>query len=107
MPRSRTRPFAALAVAGALLALTASPVGAARPVGDTRVFTRVPAPGHPEGLLVRNGVVYVGTHTSMAGNARGGPSRIFRYELGSGKIMARHIEYRHNGKRLFHGDTIL
>jgi sugar lactone lactonase YvrE len=58
---------------------------AARPVGETRVFTRVPSPGHPEGLLVRDGVVYVGTHTSMAGNAGAEPSRIFRYELSTGR----------------------
>jgi len=75
----------ALALGSTLLVLLAPPVGAARPIGETKVFTRVPAPGHPEGLLVRNGVVYVGTHTSMAGNAGGPPSRIFRYELGSGK----------------------
>jgi sugar lactone lactonase YvrE len=74
----------AIAAGGALLALWAPPVGAARPLGETKVFTRVPAPGQPEGILVRDGVVYVGTHTSMAGNAGGPPSRIFRYDLDSG-----------------------
>jgi sugar lactone lactonase YvrE len=85
MIRPATRSFVALAVAGALLALLAPPVSAARPLGETRVFARVPSPGQPEGILVRNGVVYVGTHTSMRGNAGEGPSRIFRYDLESGK----------------------
>ena len=84
MIRPTTRSFLALTVAGALVAVLAQPVGAARPLGETKVFTRVPPPGHPEGILVRDGVVYVGTHTSMAGNAGGPPSRIFRYDLASG-----------------------
>jgi sugar lactone lactonase YvrE len=70
---------------GTLMAVPAPPVHAARPLGDTRVFTRVPAPGHPEGILVRDGVVYVGTHTSMVGNAGKDPSRVFRYDLNSGR----------------------
>jgi sugar lactone lactonase YvrE len=85
MIRLAIRPFLALAVAGSLLAVPAPPVHASRPMGDTRIFTRVPAPGHPEGILVRNGVVYVGTHTSMVGNAGKDPSRIFRYDLNSGR----------------------
>lgn len=87
MARPTTRSLLALAITGALLAVLAPPVGAARPIGETRVFTRVPPPGHPEGILVRNGIVYVGTHTSMAGNAGGGPSRIFRYDLASGRLI--------------------
>ena len=31
----------------------------------------------------------------------------YPYEWGSGRIMAQHFEYNHNGKRLFYGDTIL
>jgi sugar lactone lactonase YvrE len=85
MARHTVRPFVALATAAALLALVAPPVSAARPVGDTRVFARVPAPGHPEGILVRDGIVYVGTHTSMAGNAGQEASRVFRYDLASGR----------------------
>src|SRR4051794_35703526 len=85
MLRPTTRTFCALTAAGALLAVPALPVSAARPVGQTRVFARVPAPGQPEGILVRDGVVYVGTHTSARGNAGGSPSRIFRYDLDSGK----------------------
>ena len=74
-----------LAVVATLLTVPSPPVGAAKPVGETRIFTRVPAPGHPEGILVRDGVVYVGTHTSMMGNAGGEASRIFRYDLESGR----------------------
>ena len=85
MVRPTVRSFLALAVAAALVALLAPSLRAARPFGDTRVFTRVPAPGHPEGILVRDGVVYVGTHTSMTGNAGKEPSRIFRYDLNSGR----------------------
>ena len=85
MARCTARSFIALAAAGALLALPAVPVSAARPFGDTRVFTRVPTPGHPEGILVRDGIVYVGTHTSMTGNAGKDPSRVFRYDLDTGR----------------------
>src|SRR5688500_5941126 len=74
-----------LAVMGALLTVPTPAVGGARPVGETRIFPRVPAPGHPEGILVRDGVVYVRTHPSMLGNAGEQPSRVFRYELESGR----------------------
>jgi sugar lactone lactonase YvrE len=77
----------AMAAGGALLTLSAPPVGAARPIGETKLLTRVPSPGHPEGILVRDGVVYVGTHTSATGNAGGPPSRIFRYDLESGRQL--------------------
>lgn len=36
---------------------------------------------------MRGGIVYVGTHTSMMGNADGAPSRIFRYDLASGRPL--------------------
>jgi sugar lactone lactonase YvrE len=85
MVRPNPRLLAALAVAGALIAVLAPPVGATRPLGETRVFARVPAPGHPEGILVRDGIVYVGTHTSMVGNAGQEASRVFRYDLHSGQ----------------------
>lgn len=85
MARRAARWLLVLAVVGTLLTVPAPPVGAARPVGETRIFTRVPAPGHPEGILVRDGIVYVGTHTSMMGNAGEQPSRVFRYDLESGR----------------------
>lgn len=81
------RSLLCLAVAGVAFSGTVRPVAAARPFGETRVFTRVPAPGQPEGLAVRDGVVYVGTHTSAVGNAGGEPSRLFRYEQRSGRLI--------------------
>ena len=97
MARRTAGSLLALALTGTLLTATAPPVGAARPIGETRVFTRVPSPGHPEGILVRNGVVYVGTHTSMVGNAGKGPSKIFRYDLESGRPID---EYSIRGQNL-------
>lgn len=55
-----------------------------RPIGDTRVFARVGSPGSPEGIAVRDGVVYVSTHTTAAGNAGGPPSKIFMFDLATG-----------------------
>lgn len=53
-------------------------------LGHTQVFTEVPDPGMPEGIAVREGVVYVGTHVSIRGNEGEGPSKIFLYGLDSG-----------------------
>ncbi|HYH50383.1 MAG TPA: hypothetical protein VEG38_12630 [Acidimicrobiia bacterium] len=83
----KARSLLYLAVAGVALGGTVRPVAAARPLGDTRVFTRVPAPGQPEGLAVRGNVVYVGTHTSAVGNAGGEPSRLFRYNQATGRLI--------------------
>jgi sugar lactone lactonase YvrE len=81
------RAWRGLALAGVILAGLAPPVAAGRRVGDTTVFARVPAPGQPEGLAVHDGVVYVGTHTSMAGNAGQEPSRLFRFDLPGGRLL--------------------
>lgn len=63
----------------ALLAPLATPAQAARPVGDVRVFSRVGAPGQPEGVLVaRDRTVYVSTHNYDKGDADA-PSRVFAY----------------------------
>lgn len=85
--RTGARTVAAVAMVAALPALAAPPVRADRPFGGTRVFAAVPAPGQPEGLAIGDGVVYVGTHTSAAGNAGGEPSRLFRYDLDSGRLL--------------------
>jgi sugar lactone lactonase YvrE len=83
---------------GVVAALTsAMPAGGATAAGETRRFAAVPAPGHPEGLAVRGGVVYVGTHTSAAGNAGGEPSRVFRYDLETGRRLG---DIRIEGQRL-------
>ncbi len=57
-----------------------------RPIGDTQVFASVPdPPGNPEGITVRKGIVFVGTHAPVSGDAAEGPSKIFRYDLKTGK----------------------
>lgn len=60
-----------------------------RAPGDTRVFAHLPVdgPGMPEGLAVRDGIVYVSTHVSVRGNAGGPPSRIYRYNLETGSLI--------------------
>jgi len=52
--------------------------------GATRLFARVPAPGHPEGIVVHGGMVYVGTHVGVVPNAGGSPSKIFGYDVATG-----------------------
>lgn len=77
-----------LLVRCAALALAIAMVPAASPatpvIGQTSVFARIGAPGMPEGIVVRNGVVYVGTHTSVTGNAGGPASKIFMFDLATG-----------------------
>ena len=78
----------------ALVTLTAMilvPAGGAtgdeRAFGDSRLFARVPRPGTPEGIVVRDGVVYVGTHAGFAPNAGDQPSKLFRYKLDDGALL--------------------
>lgn len=77
-----------LAVA-AVLALVAAglPLATAAPyVGDTTVFTEVPDPGSPEGIVVDDGTVYVGTHTPVYGTGTlRGPSHIFGFDVDTGE----------------------
>ncbi|MGH2806240.1 MAG: SMP-30/gluconolactonase/LRE family protein [Actinomycetota bacterium] len=74
----------------ALLTATAAPAAGEpvkdRPLGDTTVFAPVPdPPGNPEGISVHRGVVFVGTHAPVSGDADEGPSEILRYDLATGK----------------------
>jgi sugar lactone lactonase YvrE len=88
MARQNVRWSVALAVGAAWLAVSGSALGSARPMGDTRVFAGVPSPGHPEGIAIRDGVVYVGTHTSAYGNAgHERASRVFRYHYPTGRLI--------------------
>ena len=66
-----------------LLAALPSTAGAGpeRQIGDTSLWTRIGAPGMPEGIAVRDGVVYVSTHVSARGNAGAEASKIFRFDL--------------------------
>lgn len=75
------RPSLVLAAAALGIAVSA---GAGHRVGHTDVFATVPSPGAPEGIAVRDGVVYVGTHVWIGGNSGGPPSKIFRYDLATG-----------------------
>ena len=71
-----------LFVLAAVLLGVPAPVGAEeRPFADTRLFARIGEPGMPEGIAVGGGVVYVGTHTSVLGNAGGPPSKIFKFDM--------------------------
>lgn len=73
----------ALAMTGPIIA----PVSAdTREIGDTRVFATVPPPGQPEGMAVREGLVYVGTHTALVNAHRTEPSKILVYDL-DGQIV--------------------
>lgn len=70
-----------------------APAGAQdREIGDTRVFTMIGQPGMPEGLAVRDGIVYVSTHASIRSNAGDNtPSKIFKFDLSGapvGEIVA-------------------
>jgi hypothetical protein len=70
----------------AVLALaTWSPVSAAaRPVGNTRVFAAVPAPGYPAYVHVHtNGRVYAGSYEDTGSTA---PSKVFEWSA-AGKLL--------------------
>lgn len=79
------RPPAALIAA--LLVTAVTPVGAEHEIGHTTVFASVGDPGAPEGIVVRDGVVYVGTHVWVGGNSGGPPSKIFKYSLATGQPL--------------------
>lgn len=76
-----------IALLSLVLAATALPAHADHEIGHTSVFARVGAPGMPEGVAVHDGVVWVGTHTSIRGNSGGGPSKVFGYDLGTGALV--------------------
>jgi sugar lactone lactonase YvrE len=67
--------------------LIVHPAHATPAIGDTSIFTRIGAPGMPEGLAVRDGTVYVSTHTSVRGNSGEGPSKIFRFDLATAESL--------------------
>jgi sugar lactone lactonase YvrE len=71
-----------LFVLAAVLLSVPTPVPAEeRQIGDTLLFARIGEPGMPEGIAVGGGVVYVGTHNSVIGNAGGPPSKIFKFDV--------------------------
>lgn len=58
-----------------------------RAIGDTRLWERMPFPGMPEGIAVRDGKVYVTTHASIAGNGGGPASRVLVYDLETKRLI--------------------
>lgn len=56
-------------------------------IGHTTIFARVGNPGMPEGIAVRDGIVWVGTHASLRGNSGQGPSHIFGYDQATGALV--------------------
>ena len=91
--------LAALTLAAAFTPVTAS---SHRALGDTEVFATVGEPGMPEGIAVRDGKVYVSTHTSVRGNRGQGPSKIFVYGLASGALLSE-IVVAGQGQSVNHG----
>lgn len=83
--RTRLVPLVLLLVAAGALPSAAAP----QSVGTTRLFARVPSPGNPEGIAVNHqGTrVYVGTHTTIAGNSGSGPSKLFVYDAATGATL--------------------
>lgn len=76
-------------IAVAALAVTAPEVAAReqRPIGDTRVVTRIPAdPGYPEGIAVRGASVYV-TGPAALGTSGKRPSYVNRYRIATGELQ--------------------
>ncbi len=67
-----------------VLAATTMAEAYQRPIGETRVFAKVPDPGNPEGIAIRNRIAYVGTHAPVNGNSDEGPSKIFFYSVRDG-----------------------
>lgn len=78
---------AALLVSLLLVAGVGDAFGGRRPIGRTKVFVRVPEPGNPEGIAIRKGRLFVGTHAPANGNREEGPSKIFIYKLATGKKL--------------------
>lgn len=87
--RSKAAVAAAIGAIGAIVALLPAPVAAAGPrIGEPRVFASAPAPGHPFGIAVGDGRVYVTTSAGdfFADPANGGHrnsdgERVFTYDL--------------------------
>jgi hypothetical protein len=94
------RPLAALAVLLlAAVLLPAGPAGAdPRGAWDTRVFSLVPAPGHPAYVHVHtNGRVYAGTYTAPGSAV---PSKVFEWSrdgtlLRSWRVPGQHLDEEH------------
>jgi hypothetical protein len=74
------------------LALLAPPssviAGSARPLGDSKVLTPIPAlPGYPEGIAVHEGLVYVSGPAAFGVPGNFIPSKIFAYDVNTGALV--------------------
>jgi sugar lactone lactonase YvrE len=57
---------------------------AQRPLGDSDVIAKVPAPGYPEGIVVHEGIIYV---SGPAAFGISEPSKIFGFDERSGTLV--------------------
>ena len=84
--------FAVLACAG-MLALTTAPRGMAdddsplRPLGNSRFIAAVPFPGYPEGIVVKDGRIYVSGPAAFGVPGNFVPSTIHVYDEWSGAFL--------------------
>jgi sugar lactone lactonase YvrE len=84
------KPTALCSILLGALALLVPPSGVAgnpRPIGDSNVFTQLPAlPGYPEGIAVHKGLVYVSGPAAFGVPGNFIPSQIFAYDLKTGAL---------------------
>ena len=92
MPRTTLpipRRLVALSIACGVAAL-AVPAGASAALGDARILAPFPAdPGFPEGVAVRDGLVYSAGAASF-GTTGAGPSAVLVHDRATGTLVARH-----------------
>jgi hypothetical protein len=60
-------------IAAVIVAALIGTIAPASAEPSVDVFARIGEPGMPEGIIVREGRAYVGTHTSIRGNSGGEP----------------------------------
>ncbi|MEA3208613.1 MAG: hypothetical protein QOE70_1670 [Chthoniobacter sp.] len=71
----------------ALLPPASVSAGSARPIGDSKVLTAIPAlPGYPEGIAVHEGLVYVSGPAAFGVPGNFIPSKIFAYDADTGAL---------------------
>lgn len=75
----------ALSVISIVSLLPQSGTASPRAIGDTRVFARVPAPGQPAGIVVRDGTVWVSSLGLF--NQPIGEYPVWRYAMDDGELL--------------------
>src|ERR1017187_7496476 len=86
---TRARFLAGPAWAGFLLLVTVSISLAdnGRPIGDSRFIAAVPFPGYPEGIVVKDGRIYVSGPAAFGVPGNFVPSTIHVYSLATGEFL--------------------